>query len=150
MRFCFKIYLLRLQNLTWMFLALTLVPGPREKWFKSKKPLCLIDEQKVEFWHCYLVFLFHCSCCCCRNHCVRHHLQQLFWDWAMTRIDVIRTSLVKKKILVYVTNAAHVQKYSLTNLAEETNNLRITSWVTKSFLRLRCIWSTISWVSFIS
>ena len=52
----------------------------------------------------------------------------------MTRIDVIRTSLVKKKILVYVTNAADVQKYSLTNLAEEANNLRITSWVTKSFL----------------
>ena len=62
----------------------------------------------------------------------------------MTRIDVIRTSLVKKKILVYVTNAADIQKYSLTNLAEEVNNLRITSWVTKSFLWLWCIWSSIS------
>ena len=118
-------YLLRPRNLTWMSLALTLVPAPNYmSWFIGD--LINDDAEGETNWYSYLVFLLHCCCCCCCDNSVRHNLQVLFRNQAMTIIVVITTMLVKNLQSGGYVTAAQTQKYSWTSHAEDTNFINIS------------------------
>ena len=118
-------YLLRPLNLTWMSLALTLVPAPNYmSWFIGD--LINDDAEGETNWYSYLVFLLHCCCCCCCDNSVRHNLQQLFRNQAITIIVVITTILVKNLQSGGYATAAQTQKYSWTSHAEEANFINIS------------------------
>ena len=117
-------YLLRPRNLTWMSLALTLVPAPNYmSWFIGE--IINDDVEEETNWYGYLVFLLHRCCCCCDNS-VRHNLQELFRNQAMTIIVVITTMLVKNLQSGGYVTAAQTQKYSWTSHAEEANFINIS------------------------